>query len=167
MPTRNQPPPHEEGDGTRILRRMEEQSERLARERHEEAGRQLQAASEQAHGDAAAASAERTARASNPYSLTNIILVVALGFGGWMASQIWSTLQEGQKEIKAQMQQSHDDLMMHSFALTNIQIDVGVIKETLKNVPLRAEVNDELAALRSHIARDRSQYDETNSTRNN
>jgi hypothetical protein len=99
-------------------------------ESHDDAER----AREQAHADMQ--QMDKTARRVNPFSLTNIILTVSLGVGAWMASQIWDTLKETQKEnkqsvseIQRTLQESHDTLLTHGLKLDAMQSDISVLKQ--------------------------------------
>jgi hypothetical protein len=89
--------------------------------------------SDETHADAVAALA--VAKASNPFSLTNVLLATGLLFGGCMAEQVWSGLQDSQKEMQAgiaivqsTLSSTHDQLLTHGFRLSALQGDMTVLQ---------------------------------------
>lgn len=90
---------------------------------------------DQAHSDADKLLA--ATKAANPFSLTNVLITIAILFGGWMGEQVWSGVQDHQKQvqegindIRGNIAGIHDSVLTHTIDIGNIKVDVAELKAT-------------------------------------
>lgn len=128
------------------------EDQRESQARHMASDEQAQRASDQAHLDMQQQDA--TAKRGNPFSLTNILLAIALAVGTWMANQIWGTLQDSVKSnatameaMQAQFQLTHETLLIHGVKLDSLQMDVTELK---KNCMDKDRVDERIRSLVPH-----------------
>lgn len=89
----------------------------------------------------------RTAKMSNPFSLTNILVTVGIALGAFLADEVYKAMQENQRAMMAEMQQMHDALLGQRFAITNLQSDVWRIKEEMGKTVKRDEFDIRFGAI--------------------
>lgn len=95
---------------------------------------------QQAHIDAVEAiqatrEGNKALREGNPFSLTNILIAIGIGFAAWAGEQVYSGMQENQKaqkewmvKLSGKMDETHDAVIQHSYKLDVLQSDVTVLK---------------------------------------
>ena len=81
---------------------------------------------DQEHEDAVAEQKEM--HAANPFSLTNVLIYIAITIGLGMGAFIFDKIVKGQESTQEQMSQMHDVLLAHGWVITNVQSDMAELK---------------------------------------
>lgn len=114
--------------------------QQLAAESRQHGQAEASATGDQAHQDALAAieatkQGNAALREGNPFSLTNILIAIGIGFAAWAGQQVYSGMQENQKaqkewmvKLSSKMDETHDAVISHSYKLDELQQDVTVLK---------------------------------------
>lgn len=98
--------------------------------------------SQQAHQDAQDGTS--AIRASNPFTLTNLLLGLVLTFGIWASSQLYGSMQDNQKSNNTQLQAMHDEMLQHGFKLDAVESEIAAIRATCMD---KGAVDAEIRAL--------------------